>query len=136
MGRAMSGLRSLFRDHRCLALLVLAPAFCLRALVPAGHMIVSAGPMVLTVSICADSTGEMMTREIVVPGKGGKLDKADKDTSCAFSSLAKALGGADPILLALAFAFLLVFGLAPMRALPTGPAPFTLPPTRGPPARA
>lgn len=132
----MSGLRSLLRDHRRLALIVLALAFCLRALVPTGHMVVSAGPMMLSVSICADGSGTMKTTQIAIPAKdGATLDKADKDTNCTFAALSKAmLGGADPFLLALAFAFILVLGLAPSRALPARPAPFTLPPLRGPPA--
>lgn len=133
----MSGLRSLLRDHRRLALIVLALAFCLRAVVPAGHMVVSAGPMMLSVSVCTDGSGTMKSTQIAIPAKdGAKLEKADKDTSCAFASLAKALGGADPFLLALAFAYILALGLAPTRALPTRPTPFTLPPLRGPPALA
>jgi len=134
----MSGLRLLLRDHRHLALLVLVLAFAIRAIVPAGYMLGSNAASVLTVSVCADSTGEMKTMQMAVPAKGGhKLDKADKDSSCAFSSLAKStLGGADPILLALAFAFILVLGLAPSRALPARPVPHAQPPLRGPPALA
>jgi hypothetical protein len=47
-----------------------------------------------------------------------------------------AIGGADPFLLTLAFAFILVLGLAPSRILPARPVPHALPPLRGPPAGA
>ena len=136
MALPMSGLRSLLRDHRRFALIVLALAFCLRAAIPTGHMIVSAGPMMISVSICADGSGTMKSTQIAIPAKdGAKLEKADKDTNCIFASLSKAmLGGADPFLIALAFAFILVLGLAPSRPRVTRKAPFTLPPLRGPPA--
>ncbi len=72
------------------------------------------------------------------PKKGERSrdgEQASKD--CAYSAIGKsALGGADPILLALAFAFILVLGLAPSRALPARPVPHTRPPLRGPPALA
>ncbi len=134
----MTGLRTLLRDYRRLALVFVALAFCIRALVPAGYMVSSSAGATLTILVCADSTGAVKSVEVPLSGKhDGDAGETKADGQCAFSALGKhVLGGADPILLALAFAFILILGLAPTRALPTGPTPFLLPPLRGPPATA
>lgn len=136
----MHRLRAAIRDYRSLALLVVALAFLVRAATPAGFMIASDASSVLTVHICSDATGGAKVAQLVIPAKqpdrGPNAKQGAKDGQCAFSALGKsALGGADPVLLALAFAFILVLGLAPARALPLRLAPYTLPPLRGPPAR-
>lgn len=133
----MQRLRALIRDHRHLALLVLALAFLVRAAMPAGYMVSRDASSVITISVCSDATGGHKTTQLVIPAKPGKTASQAKDGSCAFSALAKStLGGADAILLALAFAFILVLGLAPSRVPPARPVPHTLPPLRGPPALA
>lgn len=133
----MQRLRALIRNHRHLALLVLALAFLVRAALPAGYMVARDASSVITIAVCSDVSGEHKTTQLVIPAKPGAPAKAAKDGSCAFSAMAKgALGGIDPILLALAFAFILVLGLAPARVLPARPVPHTLPPLRGPPALA
>jgi hypothetical protein len=131
-------LRASIREYRHLALLVLALAFLVRAALPAGYMVTRDASSVITITVCSDATGGHQTTQLVVPAKPGKTSgQAAKDGSCAFSAMAKsALGGADPILLALAFAFILVLGLAPSRVLPARPVPHALPPLRGPPALA
>src|SRR5688572_25800029 len=121
----MQRLRASIRDHRHLALLVLALAFLVRAALPAGYMVSRDASSVVTISVCSDAGGAHKTTQLVIPDKPGKAQTA-KDGSCAFSAMAKStLGGADPILLALAFAFILVLGLAPSRALPARPVPHT-----------
>jgi hypothetical protein len=133
----MHWLRASIRDHRQLALLLLALAFVVRAALPAGYMVSRDASSTITVSICSDASGVHKTTQLVIPAKPGDPRKSAKDGSCAFSAMAKgALGGTDPILLALAFAFILVLGLAPLRALPARPVPHALPPLRGPPALA
>ena len=134
----MQLLRASIRSHRHLALLVLALAFLVRAALPAGFMITSDASSVITIEVCSDATGgSHKVTQLVVPAKPGAPSKGAKDGSCAFSAVAKgALGGADPILLELAFAFILVLGLAPQRVLPARLVPHTLPPQRGPPATA
>lgn len=133
----MQRLRASIRDHRHLALLALALAFLVRAALPAGYMVSRDASSVITIAVCSDATGAHKTTQLVIPAKPGEPGKGAKDGSCAFSAMAKsALGGADPILLALAFAFILVLGLAPSRILPARPVPHTLPPLRGPPALA
>jgi hypothetical protein len=133
----MQRLRASIRNHRHLALLVLALAFLVRAALPAGYMVSRDASSVITIAVCSDVSGEHKTTQLVIPAKPGAPAKAAKDGSCAFSAMAKgALGGIDPILLALAFAFILVLGLAPARVLPARPVPHTIPPLRGPPALA
>ncbi len=133
----MQRLRASIRDHRHLALLVLALAFLVRAALPAGYMVSRDASSTITVAVCSDASGVHKTTQLVLPAKPGAPGKTAKDGSCAFSAMAKGvLGGADPILLALAFAFILVLGLTPSRALPARPVPHTLPPLRGPPALA
>ena len=133
----MHWLRASIRDHRHLALLVLALAFLVRAALPAGYMVARDASSVITIAVCSDATGEHKVTQLVVPAKPGAPVKPAKDGSCAFSAMAKGtLGGTDPILLALAFAFILVLGLAPARMLPARPVPHTQPPLRGPPALA
>ncbi|MFN9716811.1 MAG: hypothetical protein ACK54U_02540 [Sphingomonadales bacterium] len=75
------------------------------------------------------------------PGKevagGDDWDAAAMATHCAFSGLGhSALGGADPLLLATALAFILLIGIAPLPALPRRDLPFLRPQLRGPPLSA
>ncbi|MFZ5748749.1 MAG: DUF2946 family protein [Pseudomonadota bacterium] len=136
----MQSLRALIREHRQLALALLVLAFCIKAVIPSGFMVSASPDTVLTVTICSDATDDLKTMQMVIPGKDqgrGHSDSAKKGEHCAFSSLAKvAVGGADGILLALAFAFILVLGLAPMQRLPFRQWFNLRPPLRGPPAVA
>lgn len=136
----MQRLRLLILAHCHFACALLVLAFCIKAVVPAGYMISPAKNLVLTVSICADATGGAKQMQIVLPGKGkgnNPSDESKRDGQCAFSGLANAaLCGATAILLALAFAVLLVLGLAPARSLPIAQFAHSRPPLRGPPAPA
>ena len=133
----MSRFRSFLHSHKALAALLLAAVLCLKVLIPAGFMPGLTGT-VLTVSICADSTGERLTRHIVIPAKGSPDgQRSGAGGECAFTALTMgALGGADLVLLALAAAFILALGFAPV----TFPAPRgslrLRPPLRGPPRTA
>ena len=136
----MHSLRASIREYRHLALALLVLAFFVRAVIPAGFMVSASSDTVLTVTICADASAGLKQMELVIPGKepvGGHSDDAAKSQHCAFSSLAKvADSGADPVLLALAFVFILVLGLAPMQRLAFRPNFHLRPPLRGPPAAA
>lgn len=137
----MHSLRALIRDHRHLAMLLIALALCIRAMIPAGYMIATAPDTVLTVAVCADASGEARTMKIAVPGKAGHAGEAGQDakkhSACAFASHAKAAaGGADPVLLALAFAFILAIGLARVTRPPFRRILGLRPPLRGPPLPA
>jgi len=131
----MEALRAFFLTRRRLAALLVAAALAMKALVPAGYM-VEGGARVLTISICADASGEHRVQQIVVPTKGGAAPALAKG-ECAFTSLnAMALGGAGPALLALALAFILALGFAPVTIPAPAGALRLRPPLRGPPAAA
>jgi hypothetical protein len=134
-------LRTLIRDHARLTLVLLALALAVKAVVPAGFMLSAGGDRFLTVTICSDASGGPRQMQIAIPGKRDKgIDHSDagtKATHCAFSGLGQsALGGADPLLLALALAFILLIGLAPLPALARRDIPFLRPQLRGPPRSA
>ena len=136
----MTALRTLLLRHRALAILLVAAALCLKALVPAGYML-EARHKVLTVTVCMDSQGHSVTRDIVVPMKGSTAGDAarhaDAGKACGWSSLAMdALGGADAPLLAAALAFIFALGFAPLAAPRPRRAVWLRPPLRGPPLTA
>jgi hypothetical protein len=134
----MGNLRAFIRDHRRLAALLVALALCIRALMPAGYML-ERDARTVTVQICTDGISGEHTRQIVIHQQGGKPDKgaadhAKADGTCPWSGLAlAALGGADAVLLALALAFVLALGFAPVAATRAVQSPFLRPPLRGPP---
>ena len=135
----MSSLRAFSHRYAQLTLVLVALALAVKALVPAGYMISSTGERFLTVTICADASGTPKQMRIAIPDKnekgGDHSEAGDKSQPCAFSGLGHAaLGGADPVLLAAALAFILLVGLAPLRAPPARDIPFLRPPLRGPPS--
>lgn len=133
----MAPLRALLLDHRRLAALLMALALCMKLLVPGGYMIGGSGTTVLTVTICADASGAQQTKQIVVPHSGQQDDSAKSSADCPYGGLAMpGLACADPLLLALALAFILALGFASARPAPTGRLSHVRPPLRGPPAFA
>jgi hypothetical protein len=138
----MFRLRALIRDHARLTLVLLVLALAVKAAVPAGFMLSAGEDRFLTVTICSDASGKTEQMQIALPGKsdaggGDHADAEAKATHCAFSGLGhSALGGADPLLLAAALAFILLIGIAPLPALPRRDIPFLRPQLRGPPASA
>ena len=136
----MQPLRALIRDHRHFALALLALAFCIKAAIPSGFMVSASPNTVLTVTICSDASDGLKTMQMVILSKEKGNDHHEgkkKGDYCAFSGLAKVtVGGPDAFLLALAFAFILVLGLAPMHRLPFRQLAYLRPPLRGPPALA
>jgi len=135
----MSSLRALTHSYARLSLVLVVFALAVKALVPAGYMISSTGERFLTVTICADASGTPKQMRIAIPDKdktgSDHSEAADKSQPCAFSGLGHAaLGGADPLLLAAALAFILLVGLAPLRSPPARDIPFLRPPLRGPPS--
>lgn len=132
----MEILRPFLRDHRRLAALLVALALAMKALVPAGFM-VGPGAQVLTISICADSIASRYTRQIIVPMAGKHSDdagKAKESQACPFSALAMgAVSAADPVVLALALAFILVLGFRAACPPPRRSPTHLRPPLRGPP---
>jgi hypothetical protein len=135
----MTRLRALICDHARLTLVLLALALAIKAVVPAGFMLSAGGDRFLTVTICSDASGTPKQMQIAIPGKqdtsGDHSDAGANATHCAFSGLGhSALGGADPLLLAAALAFILLLGLASLPVLPLRDIAFLRPQLRGPPA--
>lgn len=133
----MGNLRAFLRDHRTLAILLVAMALSVKALVPQGYMLGGASKT-FTVQLCFDGIAHKAV-SLTIPMDGKSHDNGQsqgKDGGhCAFSSLTMgALGGADTPLLVLALAFILALGLAPITAVLRGRPHFLRPPLRGPPA--
>lgn len=132
----MQQLRALLFRNRTAAILVVLAALCMKIVVPTGFMI-GQGANVLTVEICADASGDHLTKQIVIPMKDGGEKSGGKQSKgeCPFSSLSMgSLAGTDVALLALALAFILALGFAPVRYSRLKDASFLRPPLRGPPA--
>lgn len=132
----MHHLRTFLSRHRALATLVIAAALCMKALMPAGFM-VGQNSKVLTVQICDDGSGHAIAKQLVIPMKDDGHVPADKASKgdCPFASLSMAtVSGADPALLVLALAFLLMLGFAPTPILQPKRVSYLRPPLRGPPA--
>lgn len=134
----MSPLRALTQSHRKIALLFLAVALLVKAVVPAGYMI-GGNLKTLTVLICADSSGGVLTKQMTVPIKeslGNASGESTKDAgTCAFTSLSfGSLAGADIELLAAALAFILALGFAANAAPRRAAISWLRPPLRGPPS--
>lgn len=135
----MARLRALIRDHARLTLVLLALVLAVKAVIPAGFMLSSGGERFLTVTVCSDATGVPRQMQIALPhkddAKAAHAEAADKGAPCAFAGLGHALlGGADPVLLAGALAFILLIGLAPLTAPRLRGVAYLRPPLRGPPA--
>ena len=135
----MRALRAILIGRWRIAMLLVAVALSMKALVPGGFM-VTAQNQTLTISICGDASGEHLTRQIVVPQRETSQDRATqhaKTMACPFSALDMAgTPGADPFLLALALAFILAIGLAPLVSPILSARAYLRPPLRGPPSVA
>tara|TARA_R110001599_G_scaffold116625_1_gene284431 strand:- start:4034 stop:4435 length:402 start_codon:yes stop_codon:yes gene_type:complete len=133
----MNPVRAIIRRNGTLAALLLAASLLFKLLVPAGYM-VSSENMVLTVIICADSTGEQLTRQISIPMKSSTGQQHDPAKSqCPFTALTMGvIGSVDLALLASAIAFILALGFAPLTAAARRDTPRLRPPSTGPPLAA
>ena len=132
----MPQIRALLMRHRALALLVVIAALCMKALVPTGFMI-GQNSKVLTVQICNDTFGNHAVKQLIIPMKDGSSESGGKQGKgeCPFSSLSMAsMTGIDPALLALALAFILALGFAPVQTAQSKRVFHLRPPLRGPPA--
>lgn len=130
----MRGLRDILLRNRGLAMALVALALAVRAMIPAGFMPASTATSSFTVLVCADATGLHAPVTIKV-AKEQAPAQAKANEHCAFAGLGMAaLGGADPVLLAAALAFLIALGFGPV-ALPVLRRPLrVVPPPCGPPA--
>lgn len=139
----MAGFRRLFLDHRTLSAWLIVCALAMKILVPAGFMPVVSGGTV-TIQICggtAPSMATMMAKATVMaevmPGMTHHQDKGDhqgREMPCAFSGLsAPSLAAVDPLLLAIAIAFIVAMGFRRTSTTPVAAPAYLRPPLRGPP---
>ena len=129
----MKGLRTVLRRHAVIALLIAALALSVRAVMPTGYM-ASASPTGITIELCSGVAGKSVT--IALPGQDRDQEhgKAHADAPCAFSALGHAAQTAtDPILLAIAIAFVVASGLRRGSTAPHGSRARIRPPLRAPP---
>ncbi len=113
-------------------MLLVAFALVIKAVVPTGYMIGGQGKS-LTILVCGDVSGDHLTKQITIPGKADGQAKAGE--SCPYASLSFAsLDAALPAFVALAIAFLLLLGFAPVRVPILAGFTHVRPPLRGPPA--
>ncbi len=132
----MNPLRALIRDHRALALLLMACALAAKALIPQGYM-AGSGQKFLSVQLCLDGITHKSVTVAVPVGGDQTPAKSSVDEPCAFTSLTMgALSGADAPLLELALLFILATGFAPRILTLRGQTPHLRPPLRGPPLTA
>ncbi|MEG3164390.1 hypothetical protein U1701_07270 [Sphingomonas sp. PB2P19] len=135
----MAALRHHLLRHRLLAAWFVAAALLMKMLVPTGYMAsVSAGS--ITIELCSGYGPQKPV--VAMPGMTHHPDDEGQHgremPPCAFAGLsAPSLAGADPLLLAVAIAFVLatIFRIVVRPALPGAP-PYLRPPLRGPPAHA
>ncbi len=142
----MPTLRRHLLTHNALAMLVIIVALAMKAVVPAGFM-----PMLVegrvVIALCSGSgpvtalpdTGHHATMAAHHGGHGtpDAPQHDNKSQPCAFSGLTvPSLAGADPVVLAIAIAFVLALGLRVVAALPATRPVRLRPPLRGPPVIA
>lgn len=138
----MIALRAFLLRHSTLALGLVALALAMKALLPAGYM-PGGDTRSFTIQLCSEGIDGRhdLVRQITVPASDAvekaAAGHAKAQGTCPFGALGHALlGGADPVLLAAALAFILALGFAPVAV----PAPrrraHAWPPLRGPPLNA
>ena len=119
---------------------MLACALVMKILVPAGFMPVVSGGHV-TIEICGGiapaQTVMAPIMAITMTGMAhhsGKSDHQEREMPCAFSGLsAPSLAAVDPVLLAIAIAFIVGLVRHVRTAVPIAAQPYLRPPLRGPP---
>ena len=136
----MTCVRALLMRSRGLTLLMVVAALCMKLLVPGGYMIASDSPS-FSVRICTGTLERAAVREVALPMTGERQTPLGKqvmaDTLCPYSALSLGtLSAADPALLILALAFVLLLGLAPVTVPALRQGHHLRPPLRGPPALA
>lgn len=128
----MHHLRALILRHSAAMALLFAVALAMRALVPAGYMVMPAS-ISFSVALCSGVDGEQAQITIPTDGQSEKKDGAQSPV-CSGSLLDHAgMGAVDPLLLAAALVFILALGFAAITQMPPRGPRYLHPPLRGPP---
>ena len=134
----MTALRLLILRYRALAVAVLVMALAMKALVPTGMMLGTDAGRGVTIRLC-DGVADSARAVTLTIGHGGPDQhdggkQAPDHQACPYTALAHhALGGADPILLALALAFIVMLGFRALSPPALRRAARWLPPAHAPP---
>ncbi len=131
-------MRTFFRQHPLLAVWLVALALLVKAVVPSGFMAsVSAEGIVVQLCTADGMQTVLLTADGQIKSPDSSQPDRGQDAPCAFTGHgAPLLSGADPVLLAVAIAFIMLLGLQPVKTLRL-PQPFFLrPPAIGPPLNA
>lgn len=136
----MRHLRRHLLRHRTLALWLLLLALAMKLLVPGGFMVTAHGGG-LTLQPCS-GTGPLMAQPMGAAADHGTHrdphpDHGGAEMPCAFSALAwAALAPIDPLVLAIALAWLIRLAMTRVQPAPRSPMRRLRPPLRGPPIPA
>ena len=135
----MRSLRAFIRDHRALAIWLVALALCMKIMVPQGFMVGGAGKS-LSITIC-DGMGQQQTRQISLPQTGHAhempAESGKASDVCPYAALGMAaLSGTPAVLLGEALAFILTRGVWPATIPQPARRTFLRPPLRAPPSPA
>jgi hypothetical protein len=134
----MGHFRAILFSRRDLALAFLVFALAMKLIMPSGFMFNTVGKQ-LTVTLCSGVSGQSTT--ITIPTGPDHQDHGDEQAAqkdiCPYGALGHAtLGGADPVLLAEAIAFLIALGFAAVALPALRRRAYVQPPLRGPPLTA
>ena len=83
----MLAMRTFLLRHRAVAILVVMAALCMKIVVPTGFMI-GQNSKVLTIQLCHDGLGEVITKQLVIPMKGEPGDSSGKQVFCLWRGYA------------------------------------------------
>lgn len=138
----MQRFRDPLRHHPAIIAGLLALALLLKLLVPSGYMLETTGASFGLVPCSGMAPTHVMPPAVAMPGMthhadhDGNKDKPAAEHPCAFAGLSGVtLAAADPLLLALAIAFVIAAGIRPIRLRPAKAHAHLRPPLRGPPLR-
>lgn len=132
----MGSLHAYLQQHRGQALALVLLALCMKALLPGGFMLAQQ-QRTLVIQFCHDAAIGSTASQLIVPLQADP-DHQPADAAkrtCPYGALSMAsTGGADPLIVALAIAFALLLGFAPVRIAALARVGHLRPPLRGPPA--
>ena len=134
----MTRLRTFSRQCPLLAAWLVALALLMKVLVPAGFM-ASLNADGIIVQLCTANGVQTMvlTADGQIKSPDAPQSDSAMDSPCVFSGHgAPLLSGADPVLLAVALAFIMLAGLRPAKIAPLSQPFYLRPPAIGPPLTA
>lgn len=137
----MTALRRILTRNPWFAASIVAAALLMRVLIPTGYMAVRSAEGI-TIELCSGVIAPMTSKAVTaMPAMHHGSDKrnghATPESPCAFAALAApTLAAADPLVLALAIAFVFAAIFRPAEICPPAGLSFLRPPLRGPPVIA